>query len=391
MKNIVFTFILLMLTTGCTTPGLKPVSEELLAHGDEKMLWRQSLEEQKALSSRGFIYQDKELEDYLNQISRKLQKDNLPAGLSIRIFVIKDPYLNAFALPNGAIYVHTGMLARMDNEAQLAALLAHEMSHCTRRHALLAFRGLKEKSGWVASVQDTLASFAMVRELAGFLGVTGSMATVRGYTREFETEADMAGLDALIKADYDPIEALNLFEHMKAEIEDEHIIEPYFFGTHPKVQERIDNIKDLLETRYPGEKGGIRNTELFLSKVGTAILDNALLDLKIGRFSIARRGVEKYLRIIKDNARGYYLMGEIFRQRGQERDIEKALAYYQKAISIDPYYSDPYRASGLVHYKEGQKALAKEFFESCLLLAPDTPDKAYIQGYIKQCMDDGEG
>ena len=56
----------------------------------------------------------------------------------VKIVVIKDPYLNAFAFPNGVIYIHTGMLARMDNEAQLAALLAHEMSHCIHRHTLRA-------------------------------------------------------------------------------------------------------------------------------------------------------------------------------------------------------------------------------------------------------------
>ena len=68
-----------------------------------------------------------------------------------------------------------------------------------------------------------------------------------------------------------------------------------------------------------------------------------------------------------------------------------ALSHFRKAIEIDPFYSEPHKAIGLIHYKEGQKALAKRFFESCLLLAPDAPDKAYIQGYIKHCTSDGEG
>ena len=93
----------------------------------------------------------------------------------------------------------------------------------------------------------------------------------------------------------------------------------------------------------------------------------------------------------KDDTAAYYLMGEIFRQRGQEGDAEMALSYYNRAIAIDLSYSEPHKAIGLIHYKKGDKALARRFFESCLLLAPDAPDRAYIQGYIKQCANDGEG
>ena len=180
-------------------------------------------------------------------------------------------------------------------------------------------------------------------------------------------------------------------EHLKEEIEYEQIKEPFFFGTHPNVQARIDTIRRLLETAYADKHGGIKNTEIFLSIVNPLILENARLDLRSGRFRLAQRGVEKYLRGAHNDARGYYLMGEIFRQRGQEGDIEKAMSYYRRATLIDPSYSEPLKAIGLIHYKDGHKALAKEFFESCLRLAPDAPDKAYIQGYIKQCTENGEG
>lgn len=230
----------------------------------------------------------------------------------------------------------------------------------------------------MTSVQQTLARLAIVQDATGF-------------NRDFEIEADAVGLDYMVSADYDPYEALRLFEHLKEEVELEHIKEPYFFGTHPKVQARIDTIRRLLETTYADKHGGIKNRQIFLSTVSPVILENARLDLKSGRFWIARRGVEKYLRGAENDAYAYYLMGEIFRQRGQEGDTQKALSYYRRATLTDPLYSEPHKAIGLIHFKEGHKALAKEFFESCLRLAPESPDKAYIQGYIKQCVEDGEG
>jgi predicted Zn-dependent protease len=391
MKNYALVLFLLMFSVSCTSSGPKPPPDDLLTNADEKMIWLRSKEEQKALSHSGLLYQDEALNAYLNQIAKKLQGEHFPADLSIQIYVVQDPYLNAFALPHGAIYVHTGILARMNNEAQLAALLAHEIAHCVHRHALIVYRSLKDKSAFMASVKITLSKLAMAHGLAGSLGVTGSMAAVSGYSRELETEADITGLDALVKAGYDCSEALNLFEHMKQALLEEGIREPYFFGSHPKVAERIDNIKNLLRTKYVQTGGGVKNTEIFLSKIKGAILENARLDLRIGRFDIAQKGISKYLDIAKKDACGHYLMGEIHRQRGRGDDLYEALACFKKAIAIDPSYSDPHKAIGLIHYKDGQKALARKFFESCLRLAPDAPDKAYIQGYIQQCVKDGDG
>ena len=94
--------------------------------------------------------------------------------------------------------------------------------------------------------------------------------------------------------------------------------------------------------------------------------------------------VEKFLRIKPDDTRAYFLLGEIYRQQGQDSDLQKALKYYNCAITLDPSFAAPHKAIGLIHYKKGQRALAKKFFESCLQLSPNTPDKAYIEGYLRQ-------
>ena len=115
------------------------------------------------------------------------------------------------------------------------------------------------------------------------------------------------------------------------------------------------------------------------------------MDIRLGRFQAARREIEKFLRIHPDDSRAYFLLGEIFRQRGQTNDTDNALKYYGIAIGLDPSYAAPLKAIGIIHYKQGHHALAKKYFESCLQLSPDAPDKAYIQGYLKQCMLSEEG
>jgi predicted Zn-dependent protease len=388
-------YLLLMLAVGClaaacATPPPISISEALTNAEDEKILWRRAREEQQVLNNSGLLYRDPELENYLNQVARKLQGFTDSAGISFDIKVVNDPNLNAFAFPNGVIYIHTGVLARLDNEAQLAALLAHEMTHCTHRHSLRVVKSIANRPGVMAAVSQPLRKIAMVRDLARLLGASGSMAAVTGYNREFEAEADRVGLDLIVKAGYDPRQVLDLFEHLRQEIEIEGIKEPYFFGTHPSVQQRIENASRWLATEYSGDEAGLINLEIFRTRLNKLVLDNARLDLRMGRFYMARKGVGKYLRQNPSDAGAYYLIGEIYRQQGRQDDTQKAILNYEKAIALDPSLPAPHRAMGLMHYKAGQRRLAQKFFESCLLLSPNALDNAFIQGYLQRCIDGGE-
>ena len=382
MKYLALIMVVWCLVAGCATPRPIPATSPLTADEEEQMIWRRAQKELDAINDSGMLYQDVEIENYLNRIAAKLHANSISPGFSFQIKVIKDPSLNAFASPNGVIYIHTGMLARMDNEAQLAALLAHEIVHCTHRHSLRTLRSIKDR---------TQANNARVRELAQLLGIPGSITSTSGYTRELETEADRVGLDLAVKANYDPREILNLFELLKQEIELEGIEEPYFFGTHPNVRQRIENVNNWLSEKYRGKITGIKNTDVFQSKISRLVLDNVRLDLRQGRFFVAQRAVEKFLVIKQDDARAYFLLGEIFRQRGRQDDAAAAIKNYEKSISLNPSFPEPHKAMGLIHYKDGEKRLAKKYFESCLLLSPETIDRAYIQGYLKLCVTNGEG
>ena len=382
MKNIALIIAVCCLVAGCATSRPIPVCQTLTASEEEQMLWRRAQEEQDVIDGSGLLYQDTEIENYLNQIAEKLQTNSISADISFQIKVIKDPKLNAFALPNGVIYIHTGILARMENEAQLAALLSHEMTHCTHRHSLKTLRNIKDR---------TQAKSATIRELAQLLGITGSIASINGYTRELETEADRVGLDLAVKANYDPNEVLKLFELLKLENEIEGVEEPYFLGTHPKVQQRIENVNRWLAEKNRGKIKGSKNTIKFQSRMSRLMLENARLDLRQGKFFIAQSTVKKYLSVNPDDAQAYFLLGEIFRQRGWKNDSVAAINNYEKSISLNPSFAESHKAMGLIHYKDGEKRRAKKYFESCLLLSPNTADKAYIQGYLKLCAANGEG
>lgn len=385
MRRVASVLLLFFVSAGCASTRLPPVTtDDFVFEDDEKRLWLRSEEEQKVLDNSGYIYDDHELGVYLNEIAKRLGPPEVFKHIPFKIKVIENPYLNAFAFPNGIVYVHTGILARMENEAQLATLLAHEMTHATHRHAVKQFRNIKNMTAFLATFQVVTGSLGGgYGDLVILLGTIGTLASVTGYSRERETEADTEGLKRMIEAGYDPTEAPKLFIYLKKELEEEKRKEPFFFGTHPRLEERIKNYETFLESEHQAQRGGIKNAELFLGKIDNLILDNAGLDLKLGRFKIAERGIAKYLDTGGNDPKAYYLLGEIYRQRGEEGDREKAKEHYQRAISLDPSYPDPHKGIGLIYYKQGEKALAKRSLETYLSLLPQASDRQYIEEYIR--------
>ena len=385
MRNLILGLFLSVFIFGCATTKLPPVtSNEYAFQLDEKRLWARSEEEQERIGESGLVYQNERLDTYLNGVAKKLQPPGVYEKIPFKIYVLKDPHCNAFAYPNGAIYVHSGILSRMDNEAQLATLLAHEMTHATHRHQVREFRGLLNKTAIFASVHATVGGVPAVGDLTSALGKIGTKAAISGHSRNLETEADMEGIRLVMKAGYEPREAPKLFQHIQQELEEEKIEEPFFFGSHPRLQERIQNYEDFLKNNKRDRKG-IVNRKLFRKKTARVVLDNAVLDLKEGRFQSALRGGEKYLSIWPKSPRCHYLLGSVYRQRGQEDDLERAKKYYRKSISFNRSYAAAYKELGLVYFKQGKKSKARRAFHSYLKLSPKAADREYVKEYIAQC------
>ena len=384
MRFLVF-LVLLASLCGCATTSLPSVTDKnFVFEEDEKRLWNRSEEEEQSIAKSGMLYQDRELEAYLNGIARKLQPPEAYDKIPFRILVVKNPYCNAFALPNGYVYVHTGLLARMDNEAQLATLLAHEMTHATHRHQLREFHGTLNKSLVFASTRSLIGGIPALGELSTALGELSAKAAISGHSRDLETEADMVGIRLVVKAGYDPREATKLFQHLKAEMEEEDQQEPFFFGTHPRLKDRVENYDDFL-AELGKQAGGVTNAETFCKKMAGVIIDNALVDFRAGRFMQARRGAEKYLTIRPKDGRGYYLLGEIARQKGEDADLAEAKKLFQRGVTADPSHPDAYKGLGLLYFKEGKKSQAAKAFKTYLAKAPHAADRSYIEEYMSQC------
>lgn len=377
---------LALVLAGCASTTLAPVGRSGFQHeADERRIWTRVEEEQRRLDTSGLVHADPALEAYLGRVLSRVRPKDLPPGaLSFEIRVLKNPLLNAFAFPNGAIYVHTGILARLDNEAQLATLLAHELTHATHRHAVARFRDIQNKAAFATTLGVVAAPFGLIGAVVNLLGTVGTIASVYGYSQEQEAEADRVGLGLVVAAGYDPREAPKVFEHLKRWVEDEKKPEPFVFGTHPKLEERLESYATLLDTEFReiAARGGERGETAFLERTRALLLENATLDLQAGRYIQARKGLRKYLALVPGDARAHFYLGESHRRMNEPGERAAAVEHYQAAIARDPRFADPHRGLGTLRYQAGDRAGARDAFLRYLELAPDAKDRAFIEDIL---------
>jgi len=382
----IVSFFALILLCSCSSNPIIPFGEggaTLSLEDDERRLWKRSEEEEAKLNDSGKIYNDKRIEAYLNKVAEKLVAQNGHAQRSkVVIKVLADPLLNAFSFPNGVIYVHSGILAKIDNEAQLATLLGHEIIHFTHRHMLQQFRSNQRKTAWFAAMQVVSAPFGAIGSLAELLGAVGTVAAITGYSRSLEREADAEGYALIVKGGYDPKEAPELFAHLLEDVSKEKTEEPFLFGTHPHLSDRLENYKSLLKTNY-GLIKGKTNREIFQATLYPMLIDNAELDIAAGRFFSAQSILKKALRLHGSESKAHYLLAESYRQSGDTTVLESAEKAYAAAIEQDPNFADPHRGLGMLFFKKGLKQRAQAHFIDYLRLAPSASDKPYIEQYLR--------
>lgn len=193
------------------------------------------------------VYEDPQLADLVQRVGEQLASHSHRPELYYRFTVLDSTTVNAFALPGGYIYITRGMLAYLNSEAELAAVLGHEIGHVTARHSVRqqSTATITDLLGAVISVSTGIQGIDTLTDIAG-------TAVVRGYGREHELEADRLGAEYLAKSGYDPEAMLEVVgvlknqETFEASIAKQEGREPNvyhgLFSTHPNNDARFQEV-----------------------------------------------------------------------------------------------------------------------------------------------------
>jgi predicted Zn-dependent protease len=361
------------------------------------------------------IVKDPFLTSYINQLGRKLVAQIGPQPFHYRFFIVDDPSMNAFAVPGGYIFIHSGLIRMADREGELAGVMAHEISHVYCRH----MSKMMEKSR-VVSIASLIGALASV--FLGGAGVplmVGSMAAGESamlkYSRDNEAEADATGFKWMVKAGYNPRDMVTIFNKMNKQRWLEGGKVPIYLSTHPDVDNRIVELSHQLvvhQKELPPEKdnpafhffttkleslSGNPNQLLRLMSQEALHEPNnpvfpygrALALAKLDRDDEALAAFQRSLQLAPDNpmvkrdlaifyfdhnkfaeaGRSFnelsqrypyddvslYYLGRIYQE---QKKGDQALPLFEKAHKLNPTFSDVYYNLGTLYGQKGQMGLA---------------------------------
>lgn len=362
MRSPLVTLALAVAACGVRTTRIPPLTgPDVALQEDERRMWQTCELVEKRMDGSGRLLRDPALDAYLMDVARRLEPEEVFRAIPFRVRVIRDTRPGAFAFANGAVYLHTGMLARMESESELAGVLAHEMSHAVGRHAL---RQERKALDW------TTNEVGLVK-----------LATLTGYSRELEGDADREGIARMRIAGYDVADAPKLMERLRDWSAAEGLEEPpTYYASHPRIEERIASLRRLAAA---SGAGGIRNADVYLRRTASVLLVNGRVELAAGRYRAAWDQVQRYLTIEPRDASAHLLLGEIARRDATQGWTEAALSSYRRAIELDPRAAEAWRGLGLALMKKGDGAEARKAFRTYLELAPEAPDRAHVEAALR--------
>jgi len=353
-----------------TVPPFADAAATKQRGSDEERAWFEAADFDRALRRSGALRGDRELDAYLQQLLDGLFPEFQGA---VRVQAVRDPVMNAFALPNGSLYVNLGLIARMENEAQLASVLGHEAAHFVHRHSFQQRTTAKDSAGFA------LVIGVVTGGVGALVANVVALNAIYGYSRDFEREADRIGFERVARLGYDAAAGARTFELLAEEAKILKVERPVFFASHPQLEERIASFKELAAARKL--QGGELGAEAFLARTAKARAEWPPLELSRGK-------AESLAHVLSDPQRrarypaGDYWLGEAYRLRAQPDDDDRAAGAYARMIEREPDFAPAYRGLGVVRMKQDRAEEAAQLFKRYLALAPQAPDAGFIRQYL---------
>lgn len=348
--------IVLSSMTGCAVSPITGERELMLFSDDQEIELGKNADPDIGWTFGG-VYRDDQLSAYMNSVGQRLAAASHRSNIPYHFAIVNSSVLNAFALPGGYIYITRGLLARLENEAQLASVLGHEIGHVTARHSVKRLQYNLGFNVLLAVIDQVAAGSEGYKKRRGLIKVTSSaaFATVSlGYSRKDEFQADELGATYAHKAGYDPEGMIQLLEILKSLSQREPSVVEEFFMSHPRSSDRIEAVGKQISQISPDQRKGTLNQSEYKTKMTDLVAaqkayehyDTGEAHRKKGKYQEAVTEYNEALKIRKDIALPHHGIGLVY--QAQEK-YGSAIDEYKKAVEIDPDCIFAYNDMGMTY------------------------------------------
>jgi beta-barrel assembly-enhancing protease len=241
---------------GSDLPDMGSPAAAVLSRSDE---YRLGAMVTKELRDQNALIEDPEISEYVNGVGTRLAAQSAEGGRGFQYFVIKEPSINAFAVPGGFVFINAGLLLASSTESELAGVMAHETAHVTQHHIA---RMINDQSKQSLTTAAALLGAILLGALGGGQAVEGGIAAAEGlaaqhqinFTRDNEWEADRVGIGFLAGAGFDPYGMGQMFETMSRHEGLAATYIPAMLVDHPVTTDRIAEQR-ARAAQFPPRKG----------------------------------------------------------------------------------------------------------------------------------------
>lgn len=353
---------------------------------DEIGLWREADESERSLANSPIVIQDEKLNAYIRSVLCSVVGND--RCQSVRIYVLRVPIFNATMTPNGTMRVFSGLLLRARSEAELGAVLGHEFGHFEKRHSLEGFKATRRGTdflSWAAVLSAMSTAPSARRDFQDLeVSVYGRLAR---FSRDNEREADMLGIGYLNDSSLRPQAASRIWRNLILETEASaaarglnkpNFDKVAFFASHPPEGERADYLYALAAPDSEKRDEGAERYAAALAPWLPSFLDDqiALNDFGGSEFLINKLAETAW------TADLWRARGDLYRSRGNQRDLMNAADFYEKAVSLQPNMAEAQRGLGLSLLKTGRVSKGRAALQRYLDLKPNAPDASMIAATI---------
>jgi len=330
--------------------------------------------------------QDKDLNDYVNGTGLNMVSHTHRTRMPYSFRAVNATYINAYAFPGGSIAATRGILLALDNEAELTALLGHELGHVNSRHtAQQMSKGMLTQAvvGGVAVLAGTQG--AAYGELASQLGMMGAGALLASYSRDNEREADALGMEYMVGSGYSSRGFVGLMDMLQSQSKHKPGAIELMFATHPMSQERYQTAVNEARGKYrQSEKAPLyrerfmdRTAELRAIRGAVEAMQNGEKEMARKNYREAEAQFTKALRQAPEDYAGLVMMAKC--QLAQKK-YDEALQYAETAKQVYPREAQAYHLSGFSKIRERRFGSALKDFSSYERLLPGNPNTIFFKG-----------
>jgi predicted Zn-dependent protease len=246
-------FLVATIAVACASSGVNKGDFNIVSYQEE---WQLGAQLEQDIARQLPLVRDATLVNYVSLIGQRLVNQTELAQAPWEFHVVSDPQINAFNIPGGHVYVNTGLICANDNVAELAGVMAHEISHGVSRHAteqLSKAYGANIVLGLALGGNPPIYQQLLAQIVAG--------GTFAKFSRDAEREADNLGVLYMYNAGYDPHGMVTMFQELISRRESRPSSVAEFFSSHPLTEDRIEAVRAQIQQLPPRPNQILRDAD----------------------------------------------------------------------------------------------------------------------------------